>query len=214
VRIEASYLVSYASWQPTYKADVPLTLDGIDLAMFSVVKQKTGESWKQVSLSVSNVIPLRGAGLPTPVSWVLDFQRPRPAGRALEMKARQAPEAPAVAMDEPLAKKEKEADFAQAERVALPLSFEYQIPRPIDIESRDKETILPIFSKKMKGEFLYYAIPKASPLTFLICKANADKELLGGMLNVYFGGRFVGKTFFSEKKGLKGRMSSGTWPSE
>jgi uncharacterized protein (TIGR02231 family) len=52
----------------------------------------------------------------------------------------------------------------------------------------------------LKGEFLYYALPKTSPLTFLICKASADKELLGGMLNVYFGGRYVGKTSLSEKK--------------
>ncbi len=196
VRIEASYLVSYASWQPAYKADVPLSLDGVDLTLFSVVKQKTGETWKQVSFSVSNVIPLRGAGLPMPVSWILDFERPRAAGRMLEMKAKQAPGAPSVAMEEP----KKEADFAQAERIALPLSFEYQIPRPIDIESQDKETTLPIFSKKLKGDFLYYALPKTSPLTFLICKASADKELLAGALNVYFGGRYVGKTFLSEKR--------------
>jgi uncharacterized protein (TIGR02231 family) len=37
-------------------------------------------------------------------------------------------------------------------------------------------------------------------LTFLVCQASADKELLSGPLNVYFGGRFIGKTFLSEKK--------------
>jgi len=29
---------------------------------------------------------------------------------------------------------------------------------------------------------------------------SADKELLSGPLNVYFGDRFIGKTFLSEKK--------------
>ena len=93
-----------------------------------------------------------------------------------------------------------EAQYAAAQARALPLSFEYQLPRALDIESRDKETLLPLFSKTLKGEFFYYTVPRVSPLTFLVCKASADKELLGGQLNVHFGGRYVGKTILSEKK--------------
>jgi len=52
----------------------------------------------------------------------------------------------------------------------------------------------------MRGDSYYYAVPKRSPLTFLVCKTNADKELLSGPLNVYFGGRYIGKTHLSEKK--------------
>jgi hypothetical protein len=52
----------------------------------------------------------------------------------------------------------------------------------------------------LKGEFLHYAVPKTNPLTFLVCKATADKELLGGPMNVHFGTHFVGKTFLNEKK--------------
>ena len=94
----------------------------------------------------------------------------------------------------------QEAAFTTAVKRELPLSFEYRIPQPIDIESRDKETILPLFTKKMQGDLYYYAVPKRSPLTFLVCKTKADKELLSGPLNVYFGGRYIGKTHLSEKK--------------
>jgi uncharacterized protein (TIGR02231 family) len=59
---------------------------------------------------------------------------------------------------------------------------------------------LPLFTKKLKGDFHHYAVPKQSPLTFLVCKAEADKELLSGNLNVYFGGQYVGKTYLSEKE--------------
>jgi len=82
----------------------------------------------------------------------------------------------------------------------LPLSFEYKIPQTLTIVSKDKETILPLFTKKLQGRFFYYAVPGINSLTFLVCEARADKELLSGPLNVYFGGRFIGKTFISEKK--------------
>jgi uncharacterized protein (TIGR02231 family) len=94
----------------------------------------------------------------------------------------------------------EEAEFVSAQRKELPLSFEYQMPRKLTIESKDKGTMLPLFTKTLKGKFLHYAVPKRNPLSFLVCKATADKELLGGPMNVHFGTRFVGKTFLKEKK--------------
>jgi len=161
--------------------------------MFSKIKQKTGEDWKNIALSLSNVIPLKGVGLPSPRSWILDVERPRKkAARAYLRK--QAVEAPMeVAADK------EEAKFLYAQKKELPLSFEYQMPQALNIQSKDKETLLPLFSKTLKGEFLYFTVPEIKPLTFLVCSASADKELLNGPLNVYFGGRFIGKTFLSEK---------------
>jgi uncharacterized protein (TIGR02231 family) len=203
VRIEADYLAKRAQWESLYKASVPLTLSGVDLTMFSRILQKTGENWKQVALSISNVIPLSGVGLPALASWVLDV--PRPRAQMLKKTGRLAYEKAAPSVDEAQDKglievPEKEAGFATAEKRELPLSFEYRIPQPINIESRDKETILPLFTKKIQGDFYYYSVPKRSALTFLVCKAKADKELLSGSLNVYFGGRYIGKTFLGEKK--------------
>ena len=81
----------------------------------------------------------------------------------------------------------------------FPLSFEYKLPQPISIESKEKETILPLFSKELKGDFFYHVAPKISSLPFLVCEIKGDKELLAGLLNVYFGGRFIGKTRLEEK---------------
>ncbi len=207
IRIEASYLVYDAFWQPFYKADVPLNLGEVDLTMFSKIKQKTGEDWKDIALSLSNVIPLKGAGLPSPRSWILDVGRPRPKAARLSAR-KQAAEAP---MEEVGATVDKEeAVFAYAKKKELPLSFEYQMPQALYIQSKDKETLLPLFSKTLKGEFFYFAVPKISPLAFLVCSTSADKELLSGPLNVYFGGRFIGKTFLGEKKaGEEFNMSLG-----
>jgi len=202
IRIEADYLTKNAHWQPLYKVSVPLTLSEIDLTMFSKILQKTGEDWKQVALSISNVIPLSGARLPTLSSWILDFPRPLAKKREMDRLAYKAsaPDAEALEDTVGVAVAEEKATYVAAVRKKLPLSFEYKMPQPISIESRDKETVLPLFTKTLQGDFYYYAVPQQNALTFLVCEAQADKELLSGFLNVYFGGRYVGKTFLREKK--------------
>ena len=81
VKIETQYLVRGAGWSPLYKVSVSSKLDAIDITMFANIKQKSGEHWRSAKLSVSNVIPLRGARLPTFSSWILDI--PRPLARAV-----------------------------------------------------------------------------------------------------------------------------------
>lgn len=207
IKVEASYLTQNTSWKPVYKTTFPLNLEEVDLVMFSKIQQKTGEDWKDIELSISNVIPLKGVGLPSPSTWTLDV--PRPMVKGMRARGRFAlQEAPvgssAVDKMETLADREeaykKEASFVQAQKEELPLSFEYKMPQNLSIESRDKETMLPLFTKTLKGDFFYYAVPKMNALTFLTCNMSADKELLSGPLNVYFGSRFIGKTFLSEKK--------------
>ena len=205
LKIVARYIVGDATWGPLYKADVPLDLKNVDLKMFSKMHQKTGEDWDETALKISNVIPLRGVELPSLDSWVLDLVTARPR-RAMQfekgaLRKSAVDEITLGAQSAPMPAEEmKEAGFASAVRAELPLSFEYTLPRKISIESRDKETVLPLFSKVLTGTFFYHAVPGISPLTFLVCRTSADKELLGGPLNVHFGGRFVGKTFLDEKK--------------
>lgn len=203
LKIVTSYVVGDAYWGPLYKADVPLDLKEVNLKMFSKMRQKTGEDWNETTLRISNVIPLRGVRLPSLGSWVLDLV-PAKRKRAFSKGASMKSEEPAIMLDSlsaPLPAEEmKEAELASAVRKELPLSFEYTLPRKISIESGDKDTVLPLFSKTLKGAFFYHAVPRVSPLSFLVCRTSADKELLGGPLNVHFGGRFVGKTFLSEKK--------------
>jgi uncharacterized protein (TIGR02231 family) len=202
VKIEASYLVYGALWNPFYKVDVALDLKDINLTMFSKINQRTGEDWENIKLSISNVVPLKGIGLPKLNSWILDLERHKAErrrggfGKAMMMKEAMI----ADDVDQFSIESEEPAEFVSARRKELPLSFEYQLPQDISIESKDKDTILPVFSKDITGEFFYYSVPKENALTFLICETKADKELLNGNLNAYFGGRFVGKTYLTEKK--------------
>jgi len=209
LRIEADYVTQNASWSPLYKVTVPGMADAAGLTMFGSIRQKTGEDWERVALSVSNAVPLEGGVLPSLSSWIVDIERPRPKARAakragdslLMYKAAPAPAAEAMRDANRDEETEKtEASFTSAERTESLLAFEYKLPQHLSIESRDKETVLPLYTKSLQGAFLYYAVPRMNKATFLVMKASADGELLPGPLNVYFDGRFVGKTMLGDRR--------------
>lgn len=93
-----------------------------------------------------------------------------------------------------------EAEFIQAEQKELPLAFEYELPQSINMDSGSGDTMLPLYTKDMQGEFFIYAAPRYDSLAYLVCQSSPDSELLAGKLNVHFGGRFVGGTALTEKK--------------
>lgn len=215
VAVEATYVVPGANWLPLYKADVPLDMSGVTLSMFAKITQLTGEDWSDVRLSVSNVVPMKGVALPEPASWTLSLAERFRAGAVRRSVAPAAPGAP-IAMpsiadnDDGSAKVEcavacemaapsPPATVVAAEQVETPLAFEYQLPQPLSLKSREEETILPLFSRPVKGEFYNYAAPRVNQLAFLVCEAAPDREILSGELTVYYGGRFVGSSLLAEK---------------
>jgi uncharacterized protein (TIGR02231 family) len=170
--------------------------------MFANILQKSGETWRSANVTVSNAIPLKGVRLPSLSSWILDIPRPmaQVTGRSVAVAKKAAPGAMMADEEIEVVKKTEEAAFAKAEVRQFPLSFEYVLPQPVDIESREKETILPLFTKSLQGNILHYIVPQKSLHTYLIARISADSELLPGPLNVYFGGRYVGKTRLIEKR--------------
>ena len=216
IQLEVSYVTFNASWEPVYKVDVPLDLSAVNLTMFARIQQKSGENWQDVSLSVSNAVPLKGVALPEARSWYLNL-RPKEflmAGGAMPMAAAKfkkprkkhaAKEAPvldaALAMEDLLEEAvPPEAEFLQAEQTQLPLAFEYKLPQRVSFDSGSGETMLPLYAKNVEGEFFIYAAPRHDSLAYLVCRGSADGELLAGRLNIHFGGRFVGGTALLEKK--------------
>jgi len=210
IDLELTYLTNNAWWQPIYKINTSLDLKSIDLTMFASLEQMTGEDWIDVNLSLSNVMPLKGINLPYLKSWGINIYPSRAKRKYLSLGKSQMLEQEAnyyAATADSLAEEGipqsvpvEKAEYKTAAKKELPLSFEYGFSQQFSIESKNKETILPVFTKKIKGNFVHYSVPKVNPLVFLVCQAQADKEILSGRLNVYFGGRFIGKTFLSEKK--------------
>lgn len=236
IKVQTEYLVKNVSWSPLYRVSVPEQMDGINLTMFSGIRQKTGEDWHRVSLAVSNAVPVTGVALPPLSSWNIDVEKSEQkaeAGKSEDstataktdaVPATQKAEAPkadeassaktdaASTAPKPEVKKtdgappaglepeKKEPASTAAQREVSALSFEYKMPQVMSIDSQDKETVLSLYTKKLQSDFFYYTMPRVNPSVFLICSTKADRELLSGPINVFFGDRFVGKTVLGGKK--------------
>jgi uncharacterized protein (TIGR02231 family) len=215
IAMEVSYVVSNAQWHAVYKVDVPLDLSDVNLALLARVQQNSGEPWENIKLSLSNALPISSSALPELDSLYLTVrQRPLPAPASNMVLRRKvtaqdsesellSDEAfagePLAAMAAP-AMEAQEAQFAQAEQAELPTAFEYHYSRPVYLETNDKQSLIPLFSKQLKGEFFHYAIPEADPLVYLVCNATADSSLIEGRMNIHFAGRYIGSALLKEKK--------------
>ncbi len=202
IGILASYTVDQACWTPTYKVDIAEKLERVQLTQFAEITQNTGEDWSDVALTVSNAAPTRGTHLPRPTSWLLRKQPVYPMPNEPMVGAVAA--APAEADFDGLACGEagaledalcdEPADFVIAEQRETPISFEYRLPRNVDVGSDGDETLLPLLAKPIKGDFFHHIVPRLDPHAYLVCSMPSDRELLTGQLNIHFAGHFIAST--------------------
>ena len=67
--IEASYLISQAAWTPTYDMRVSSADTIVELTYSALVRQRTGEDWKDVRMTLSTSLPALGGAPPELKPW-------------------------------------------------------------------------------------------------------------------------------------------------
>ncbi|MFP4256956.1 MAG: mucoidy inhibitor MuiA family protein [Desulfobacterales bacterium] len=194
IDITARYFVPDAGWSPVYRAAASDAKQEIDLSMMAEISQKTGEDWKDADITVSTMTPVKGGRLPELSPWHLDT--PEVYGEKSDKDSRMRTQELAAGAPG----KSRRAPAAEAEKHETAISFEYSMPEPVTIESRDKKTLLPVFTKSVKGKFHYRSVPKKDPRAYLVCEAEADRQLLAGRVRTFFDGRYTGTLSLEEKQ--------------
>ena len=77
--LDLATVISQASWQPSY--DVRLSPDAktAELTFRAMVRQQTGEDWKNIDLTLSTARPAAGGAPPELYPWRISFFRPQPS---------------------------------------------------------------------------------------------------------------------------------------
>jgi hypothetical protein len=78
--IQASYIVSSASWYPLYDARVESKTKLAEFSFYGMIQQSTGEDWNDVKLTFSTADPLSIKSLPKLETWFLNVN-PLPYGK-------------------------------------------------------------------------------------------------------------------------------------
>lgn len=210
--LTVSYAVPGASWAPSYDARVNSNEKTIALAYSGIVRQNTGEDWKDVALTLSTARPSMGGAAPALTPWGLDIFLPRPMPTATDIgKARfeslsrkldsnvqtaGAMNMQAFTTNAPVAADavmEKDAGFATATMEAAATSASFKITTPASVPSDNSPQKVPITTAALAANPEYLTTPKLQPAAFLTAKVfnNSEFPLLAGAMNVFLDGTFV-----------------------
>ena len=202
-----AYQVSDASWTPLY--DLRLATNGekprMDLAFNAGVRQKTGEDWNGVALTLSTARPTEGTQVPETGDWWLDFfEQTRISGnfeaaKTLGGVAEMAPPAPSEVQS--LAMKDLPEDKAPAEVVTAqtlqaPYAMSFSIPTRRDIPSDGADHRVGIAQNTQPVDLHLVAVPRFSQAAYLQAHVtySGEQALLPGPVQLFRDGVFVGAT--------------------
>jgi len=204
--VALSYTVPGASWAPSYDARVLSADRAVALGYFGIVRQSTGEDWKDVALTLSTARPGLGGAAPVLSVWNVDVFNPILLQRqALDERRR---EMSAKAMNAPTAvnmqsmtsdamgappPEEKDAEMASATIEAGATSAAFKIAVSSSVPSDNSPQKVPITSARLAANPEYLTVPKRLATAYLTAKVVNSSEfpLLAGAMNVFLDGTFV-----------------------
>ena len=199
------YVMPGASWAPAYDARLDAKGERLEWRYYGVVRQSTGEDWKDVALRLSTARPAAGSNPPTLDGWFLSLYQPPPPpmasapGRAYGGAAQNVfnQRRNRAAIDEDVAS-EAPAPRPVAEPVAVVAdqgtSVTLEVPRRVDVPSDGEPHQTPIGPVTLKPKLAYRIVPRVTPEAFLEVEAvsTAPWPLLAGPVKAFVGKDYVG----------------------
>ena len=198
--LELASVTPQASWEPSY--DVRLSPDGksAELLFRALVRQQSGEDWRDVSLSLSTARPALGGAPPELSPWRVSFYRPPPpvppAGRAEQARGHKMAIGAAPQYGEPMALEAAPVPHLAAQIAEEQTSVSFLIPRPVDVPADGSQHGSVVATENLPLTLEFLTVPKLAPGVYLKSEIvnRAPYPLLPGRVNVFTGGNFSGSS--------------------
>lgn len=195
-KIEWSYQVSNASWQPFYDVRVKDTKSALQLVSKANITQATGEEWKNVILKLSTANPNENGSKPELQPYYLKYR-----STYAEVAVMKAPQRKAKVAYE--ADQEQDAAVAYSAGNAAArqtdVNIEFAVTSAYTIPSDNNPHQVDLTVSNLNAEYAYGATPKLDKDAFVTAKVSGNDLVnqVSGEANVYFDGTFVGKTYIN-----------------
>jgi uncharacterized protein (TIGR02231 family) len=202
--LDLATVISQTGWQPSY--DVRLSPDTKTAALTfrAMVRQQTGEDWKNIDLTLSTARPATGGAPPELYPWRISFFRPQPpmaapmvmSSRVPDMAKKSARMQAESFKSDDLLEEESPAAFVTAQASEEQSSISFRIPRPLDIPSDGTLHGTVVAIEQLPVSIEYLAFPKLSPHVFLKSEIvnRATYPLLPGKVNTFAGNTYIGSS--------------------
>jgi uncharacterized protein (TIGR02231 family) len=206
LELSVSYQVPGARWQPVYEARLDSTAGRLTLRQEAIVTQRTGEDWRDVTLTLSTARPAADQRAPELQPWRIRLVDPAEAARlaaALRDQVERRPQAAptrgataaAPAGEAPPAPAPREAEAVAAVTASAGFAVEYRIPGRATLRSDGTDRRVRIGDLAAEAGLSVRAIPRLDPRGFLIARfANpGETPTLPGQASLHLDGVFVGR---------------------
>lgn len=206
IEMAISYLVSNASWQPSYDLRATDTNSPVGLTYRGEVFQNTGNDWTDVKLTLSSTNPNLSGTKPELAQWNLYLQEPYAYGlkgradRARERSQGYYSSAPEIAEEEPMDMSGAYtgmtlADFTTVREGITSAEFEIKIPQRIPSDAQYHQ--VSIRQEELPAIYQHSAVPKVDPTAFLLARITnwEQLDLLPGKVNIFFEGTYIAESF-------------------
>jgi uncharacterized protein (TIGR02231 family) len=199
-RLELSYRVPGASWQPAYDANVD-TAGGkprLELVRRATVTQRTGEDWTDVSLSLSTVRVSGGTTAPDMQTQRIAFYEPPLPPEAAAKATGAAPRAATRALNEAAAPAAAAPQVPASERVAAlesgAFQATYQVPGRLIVPGDGTRKSFVLSSRQITPTTTIKTVPTLDPTAYVEGHFTNDEDapILPGDVRVRRDGTFVG----------------------
>ncbi len=197
IELTLRYAVHGANWTPNYDVRVSSDDRSAQLGYFGLVRQRTGEDWNNVELTLSTARPSLGGAAPELQLWIVQQRQFLPVAAAApaprfeaQMDARELRVRGQAEM-----KARTTMDYyhppAAVETQATSASFKVAVPATIASDNSPQK--VPIATATLALAPEYRTTPKLLPSAFLTAKVthNTDYPLLAGSMNVFLDDTFV-----------------------
>ena len=202
--LRLTYQVPGASWRPIYDARLEARTEQVSLTQLGEVRQRTGEDWTGVELTLSTARPATGAQVPELAAWFVDIfeeqrRRAQQGARSeddlmslFKDKEHPADEAYAGATEAAPAPQPAEVNTAQVS--AGEFAAEYRIPGRVDVPADNSTNKYRIQDRETEAALSVLAVPKLAPQAYLQAEVTYGGEdaLLPGPMAVFRDGAFIG----------------------
>ena len=210
--IAIHYQVTSASWIPLYEARLATGTKALapklQLLRRASIQQKSGESWDDVSLSLSTTRPGAGTAAPELKEMTIDYEpdapRPPPAaagGLTRSMAQREVAMGRAAAVDEDRVDKAMPQTAApivaeEAKSVVETQAFQavYGIPGRVTVPSTGEPKRVGIDTAELDPALMVRTVPKRDQKAYLYAKVTIARgaPILPGQVALFRDGTFVG----------------------
>ena len=198
-----SYVVQGAAWSPFYDVRYLEEQQIIEMSYRAVVRQRTGEPWSDVLLTLSTGRPLLYGRPKELTPWYVGLQ-PTLQTNTIGMEQissgeAELPQASLTERDsslEPAAGslfKPTELDSSKLAEDVVEVAASFQIPTKETVPSGSANKKVTVSRFQFPARLQYIAIPRQGPYTFLRAVMTNDSSyaLLGGQANIFLGNDFL-----------------------